>query len=342
MAMTATTMRRLASGTFLAALVLLGLVARAGSSLLALPAPAAGFDRAPPAIGQFAAPGTHQVGLRRLTAEGTRVPLTAWYPAVREDDAGRALAYSYGVTMFGADHTAALATYPGRAAPGADPDLRNGPYPLVVLSPGFAITSGSYAWLAEHLASYGFVVVSPQHRESLDPRALWRATVDRPRDVMAVMACLDAETRAGGEFAGLIDTDSVAMVGHNYGGYTSLAAGGARLDTAALRAACDDASRAGCPLTFQCDALLPHLGDMAAEARLDSVPEGLWPSWGHPRPALARSRSRWSVRGTCCSRAAATPHAPSSAWCGRASARTRSGTASGRATWSRTTPRRSC
>lgn len=280
------TLRRLMSGAVLIVLIVLGLGARAGSSLLALPAPAAGLDRADPTTHRFAEPGPHPVGLRRLTADQAPVPLSVWYPAAGADDAtaagGTALAYTYGVAMFGPESTVALATYPGRARPGAEPDPRGGPYPLVVISPGFAISSGSYAWLAEHLASYGFVVVSPQHRESLDPRTLWRATVDRPREGLALLTYLDHETRAGGRFAGLIDTRSVAVVGHSYGGYTALALGGARLDSAALRAACADAG-AGGPLTFQCDALLPHLADMAAYAGLDSVPEGLWPSWADPR-----------------------------------------------------------
>ncbi len=280
---TVTTTRRFLLGAVLVTLVVLGLVAQAGPYLLALPVPAAGLDHANRAIGQFAAAGPHPVGLRRLTDDEAPLPLTLWYPAARDDEPETALTYSYGVTMLGADHTLALATYPGRGAPGAEPDLWHGPYPLVVLSPGFAITSSSYAWLAEHLASYGFVVVSPQHRESLDPRLLWRSTVERPLDVVAVLAYLDAETQADGEFAGLVDTDSVAMVGHSYGGYASLAAAGARLDTAALQAACHDASGAGDPLTFQCNTLLPHLADMAAEAGLGPVPEGLWPSWGDSR-----------------------------------------------------------
>lgn len=56
------------------------------------------------------------------------------------------------------------------------------PYPLIVLSPGFAMGAEAYGWLAEHLASYGFVVTAPEHQEHMDPAdQLWQAAVARPQ-----------------------------------------------------------------------------------------------------------------------------------------------------------------
>jgi predicted dienelactone hydrolase len=153
----------------------------------------------------------------------------------------------------------------------------------VIVSHGFAITPSSYAWLAEHLASHGFVVAAPSHSESLDPSGLWRATVDRPADVVELLAHLDYEVRAGGEFAGLIDTESVAVVGHSYGGYTALAAAGARLDMNGFRDICEHEISSGDPLEFQCEALVEHADDMAALAGLDATPSGLWPTAGDDR-----------------------------------------------------------
>ena len=269
----------------LAAIVIVGLTAHAGSLLLALPEPADQLPKGGTAEGQYASPGPYPVGLRHLHNSDTPVSFTIWYPAVRQDDVTTprrmALAYTYGVRMIGADTTVALATYPGAATVGAEPDRQAGPYPLIVMSPGFALTSSSYGWLAEHLASYGFVVASPRHDESLDPQLLWRATVDRPRDVAALIAYLDNHTPVAGDLASLIDHASLAVVGHSYGGYTALAAAGAQLDTAALRAACATAGQGG-PLTFQCDALLPHLDDMAFRTGLDATPLGTWPTWASP------------------------------------------------------------
>ena len=229
------------------------------------------------------------------------VPLTVWYPALPTPDAPSSLRYSYGVTMLDAGTTVALATSPGRAVPGAGPDPSGGPYPVVVLSPGFAIGAGSYAWLAEHLASHGFVVAAPQHAESLDPQTLWQATIDRPRDVSAALDLVEHASAPGGRIAGLADLDRVAVVGHSYGGYAALAAAGARLDTAALLSACTLRRGTRRVLAFQCDALVPHLDELAARAGLDAVPAGEWPSWADPRVdaavALAGDAVMFGPRG---------------------------------------------
>jgi predicted dienelactone hydrolase len=83
--------------------------------------------------------------------------------------------------------------------------------------------------------------------------------------------------------AGLVDLERAAVVGHSYGGYAALAAGGARLNTAELQAACESDGRAGGALALQCDSLVPHLDELAARAGLDAVPSRDWPSWADPR-----------------------------------------------------------
>jgi predicted dienelactone hydrolase len=98
-----------------------------------------------------------------------------------------------------------------------------------------------------------------------------------------VLSYIDEAIWPGNELDGLIDEQEVAVIGHSYGGYTALAAAGARLDSSALEAACDTAYRADDPVVFQCDALLPHLNEMAALAGLSSVPTGLWPAWADQR-----------------------------------------------------------
>jgi predicted dienelactone hydrolase len=273
-------MRKLLYGTFMAGLVLLGLLAQTGAYLFGLPAPVEGAGEAGAEIAAFAERGLHAVGVRGMTIDDAPIPMIVWYPA--REQAG-SLTYAYAINMLGADSSIALATYQGQAVPGAIPDLSEGPYPLVVLSPGFAIRSESYAWLAEHLTSHGFVVVSPQHHESLDPSMLWQATIERPQDVLAVFAYIDEQVQAGGEFEGLIDNETVAVIGHSYGGYTALAAAGAQMDTDEFEDTCERARESGDPLVFLCDALVPRLGDMTDLAGLGSIPGGLWPAWADPR-----------------------------------------------------------
>lgn len=232
-----------------------------------------------PASVPYAEPGLHPVGLRDLTVPGDHpLPATVWYPATTS--AAERATYRYAVGMLSGTNPVALATYPGQARRGAPTDVTAGPYPLVVLSPGFALGPGAYGWLAEHLASRGFVVVSPDHQEPLDPSKLWQSTVDRPR---ALRAVIDHLTTGGAALSAVVDTDRIALAGHSYGGYAAQVMGGARLHTESFRAACADARRADDAGVFLCDALEPHLGDMAARAGLGTVPEGLWPDWSDDR-----------------------------------------------------------
>jgi predicted dienelactone hydrolase len=94
---------------------------------------------------------------------------------------------------------------------------------------------------------------------------------------------VDEQAEVGGTLAGLINPELVAVLGHSYGGYTALAAAGARIETGSFEGYCTDAHEAEDSGVWLCDMLLPHTADMVASAGLDSVPEGLWPAWADPR-----------------------------------------------------------
>ena len=230
--------------------------------------------------------GSHPVGMRNLVTEGeTPVEMTVWYPALKRGNDEQVTTYPYVIKVFPPLGATAIAAYEGEAIGRAPYDLAAAPYPLVILSPGYAIGSTTYAWLAEHLASHGFVVLSPEHDEYLLTALgeLWRSAVLRPQRVLTVLSYLDGQVGTGGAFEGLIDPELVAVVGHSYGGYTALAAAGARLDTAGFEARCEIAYEEGDPNAWLCDALLPHVTEMAELAGLDAAPEDLWPAWAAPR-----------------------------------------------------------
>ena len=233
----------------------------------------------------YAARGLYSVGTSDLSIEGnTPLEVTLWYPALNRDNTEEAITYPYKMKMGDPLGTVSIAKYGGKAIQGAPYDLSAGPYPLVVLSPGFSIGTSSYAWLAEHLASYGFVVLAPEHREHLDPEnELWRSAIERPQDILAVFDYVDEQVESGGLLEGLIDSDQVAVIGHSYGGYTSLAAGGAQMDTDAFQSYCGSVSDTDEPGAWLCTQLTPHIADMASLANLDAVPDGLWPAWADPR-----------------------------------------------------------
>ncbi|MEZ5098388.1 MAG: hypothetical protein R3C15_00955 [Thermoleophilia bacterium] len=227
--------------------------------------------------------GPQPVGVRRLAVDPAIARrATIWYPARPAEDAAPGTTYAYELTLFAPLGRLAIATHRGDASRDVPPDLESGPYPLVVLSPGYAIGSGAYAWLAEHLASYGLVVVSPEPDEELNPSLIWRSTITRPRAMRDLLAQLDEQSRPGEALHGLIDPLHTAVIGHSYGGYTALAAAGARLDTDAFQARCDAEHAAAGPNRWLCDALTPHSHEMAELAGLASVPSGLWPAWKAP------------------------------------------------------------
>jgi predicted dienelactone hydrolase len=262
--------------TALGAVVFLGWAVAMGLGMVRVAGEQSTLD---PATVPYAQPGPHPVGLRDLTVPGDHpLPATAWYPATTS--AAERVTYRHTVGMLSGTNPVTLATYPGQARRGAPADVTAGPYPLVVLSPGFALGPGAYGWLAEHLASRGFVVVSPDHQEPLDPSKLWQATVDRPRTLRAV---IDHMTTGSDALSAVVDTDRIALAGHSYGGYAAQVMGGARLHAESLRAACADARRADDAGVFLCDALEPHLADMATRADLPGLPEALWPDWSDDR-----------------------------------------------------------
>jgi len=239
----------------------------------------------PPESATYAARGLHPVGTRDLVIDDeTPLDIRIWYPALNNDNLEEKIKYPYEIKIGAPLGDVSIASFQGQAIREAPFDLSTNPYPLVILSPGFALGTSSYAWLAEHLASYGFVVVSPEHRETLDPQnELWRAAITRPQDILTLFEYLDEQVSPGSPLEGLTDTDLVAVIGHSYGGYTSLAAAGAQIDTNAFQSQCESVSGTEEPGAWLCEQLLPHMADMASMADLDSIPEGLWPAWAYPR-----------------------------------------------------------
>lgn len=135
--------------------------------------------------------------------------------------------------------------------------------PTVVISHGLTANRRTFAYLARHLASHGFLVVAVEHPDSngeahrrflagqtetlLPPNTL----MERPRDISFVLDSL--------ENAGLeqwFDLKNVGIMGHSLGGNTALAIAGAKLDRAQLEQSCAESSQsfnlslifAQCPL----------------------------------------------------------------------------------------------
>ncbi len=109
--------------------------------------------------------------------------------------------------------------------------------PVILISHGLASAPEKHRNLAQHLASYGFVVVVPQHPGSdlayLEEFAVGyqrqvsdlQEFVNRPLDISFTLD--ELERRNDTEFGGRLDLENVGIYGHSYGGYTALAVAGA-------------------------------------------------------------------------------------------------------------------
>jgi predicted dienelactone hydrolase len=235
---------------------------------------------------EYAKHGPYWVGYKPVViGDGTDHSLQAgiWYPALNPAGVEEDITYTIN-TKIPVEGMSAAEPIHGHALLGAEFDTAGAPYPLVIYSHGFAANAAWASAVLEHLASHGFVVVAPEHQEQFDFdwSEVPNASIDRPHDIKQTLDYAEQAAAPGGDLAGLIDMDKVAMAGHSYGGYTALAMAGAQYDLDAFNARCarlapDD------PKTFLCAPIVPHEAEMAARAGLDPMPTGLWPSFGDPR-----------------------------------------------------------
>lgn len=235
---------------------------------------------------EYAKHGPFWVGYRPLViGEGTDHPLQAglWYPALNPKGAKEEVTYAITLKFPTEPLHAPMVVY-GRALLDAAIDTVAAPYPLVVFSHGFSANAAWYSTLIEHYASYGFIVLAPEHVEQFDPEwsGILNASIDRPRDIKQTLDYAEAMNAPGGDMVGLVDMQHVAVVGHSYGGYTALAMAGAQYDIDAFNARCAQLP-ADDPNAFLCAPLASKEADLAARAELDPMPTGLWPSFGDPR-----------------------------------------------------------
>jgi predicted dienelactone hydrolase len=122
--------------------------------------------------------------------------------------------------------------------------------PVIVISHGLAADRTTFAYLAKHLASYGFAVLVPQHpgSDAKQLQALIRGSasevseprefLDRPLDIKFL---LDEMERRASEIPGLqgrLNLQNVGVLGQSFGGYTSLVLGGASINTQGLQQKC--------------------------------------------------------------------------------------------------------
>lgn len=119
----------------------------------------------------------------------------------------------------------------GKNAPDAPFTPEPARLPLVVLSHGTGGAAPGLAWLAQTLASRGYIVAGVNHHGNTGAEPGYRlegfvAWWERPRDLSVLIDRLLADPRFGPR----IDAQRIGVAGFSLGGYTALASVGARLD----------------------------------------------------------------------------------------------------------------
>jgi predicted dienelactone hydrolase len=165
------------------------------------------------------------------------------------------------------------------------------PLPLIVISHGVAEDRETFAYAAEHLASYGFGVAVLEHPGSdakkiqqyfaglaSPPEA--RELINRPLDIKFLLDQLQSSNNP--QIKEQLNLQEVGVIGHSYGGYTALTLAGATIDKNSVIKQCDPNNSLNLSVFLQCRALeliqqrvpIPQLQDARVKAVMVLNPLG--------------------------------------------------------------------
>ena len=148
------------------------------------------------------------------------------------------------------------------------PSITQKSAPVVVISHGLAEDRNTFAYLAQHLASYGFAVAVIEHpgidkqrfqqyfagiANSPEPMEL----INQPLDVTFLLDELQRRSQFDPMVQGRLNLHSVGVIGHSLGGYTALVLAGAKINQEQLRSDCNPNKSLNMSLLVQCE--LPEL-----------------------------------------------------------------------------------
>ncbi|WP_414563792.1 MULTISPECIES: alpha/beta hydrolase [unclassified Anabaena] len=158
------------------------------------------------------------------------------------------------------------------------------PFPLIVISHGVASDRSTLAYLAEHLASYGFAVAVLEHPGSNSERVQRYLTglagpleaeefIDRPLDITFLLDELEIMTKTNPLLLGKLNLQQVGAIGHSFGGYTVLTLAGAKINLEQLQQDCSPSnSTFNLSLFLQCQVTeLETLNNQLQDDRIKAV-----------------------------------------------------------------------
>lgn len=167
------------------------------------------------------------VGVRKISVVTQDYPrplaVTVWYPSKGE---GQTIEHDND-RIFEANSASTNAT------------IREGRFPLVLLSHGSGSRVDGMGWIATELAKAGYIVAGPNHPGTTSGDSTPAATPkiwERTQDISVLITALAADP----DWRGSIDQKSIGILGFSLGGSTAMELAGARPDLDAFVKYCDD------------------------------------------------------------------------------------------------------
>ncbi|HAZ78424.1 MAG TPA: dienelactone hydrolase [Porticoccaceae bacterium] len=207
---------------------------------------------------ELASRGSYKVGVRTLELVNPNQPdvinystqkqnslydrqltIEVWYPAKLNKGQRQITIYSdvLGHGSDNPDRPNLPFHFGGRAARNAVIAPAGSGYPLVIISHGYPGSRVMMTWLAENLASKGYVVVAIDHAESThaDAESISSTMVHRPRDITFVVNAMDDFNQKSTSFLfGRVNAELTALIGYSMGTYGTLSMAGVGASKLAL------------------------------------------------------------------------------------------------------------
>ena len=158
--------------------------------------------------------------------------LTVTNPALRQTGAGLSVNYDFPVDVY-------------------IPQGLSQPAPIVIISHGFGAIKENFVFIAQHLASYGYVVLVPEH---IGSNLSYRQTylegrlntllspiefLNRPQEISFLIDQLEEFVTSNSQWAQFLNLEQIGVMGDSLGGTTVLALAGAEIDHTRLLKTCN-------------------------------------------------------------------------------------------------------